>query len=78
MATTENATSHSPVGSIAEKGGGIDEIESVPVYSNLSSEDAQWLAAFPQERQKKVIRKVCYHENGSLLCQNALTDGFLT
>lgn len=55
MAHSENDTRNA---SLAEKDGGIDQVESVPVFANLSVEDAQWLADFPEELKKAVVKKV--------------------
>lgn len=44
---------------LVEKKDGIDEVESIPAFANLSAEDAQWLADFPEDRKKQVVKKVC-------------------
>lgn len=43
---------------VDEKGSILDEVENVPSFANLSPEDAQWLAQFPEARKKAVVRKV--------------------
>ncbi|KAH6679902.1 major facilitator superfamily domain-containing protein [Plectosphaerella plurivora] len=35
-----------------------EEVESAPIFPNLSREDAAWLAAFPDERKKAAVWKV--------------------
>jgi hypothetical protein len=48
----------SPEGITLEKYNHASEIESVPVYINLSGEDSRWLNEFPEDKKKKAVRKV--------------------
>jgi hypothetical protein len=55
-----SATQHSPASltQVDLKDSSTDEVENVATYGHLSPEDARWLADFPEESKRKVVRKV--------------------
>ncbi|KAF9777086.1 hypothetical protein IL306_004644 [Fusarium sp. DS 682] len=58
MPTFQKEQPSSPAGSEIEKNQLASEVEDVQSYPNLSQEDSAWLAAFPEDRKKKAVRKV--------------------
>jgi hypothetical protein len=59
MSDKQHPQTASPADSMHQKVMSADEVESVPLFPNLSREDAEWLAAFPEEKKKAAVWKVC-------------------